>query len=207
MSNQAKIDVSYQKILDYLREHEARGDLTITEIQKALGFDHHQKVTHRLKNLEKWWYIRKNFQNWWFKVFDIPVTDTIQLPVFGSALCGHKGSAIAEEQPTQTMTFPTSLIGWSTTGDYSDYFFVKAKGDSMNPFIEDGDLVLIKKYTMGREADRKVLVVHNEKLKVKIVQRNNGAYFLFSSNAEKLEILNTDEVSVIGYVAKVIKDM
>gem|GEM_PF-5564745 len=43
----------------------------------------------------------------------------------------------------------------------------------MNPYIEDGDLVLIKKYTMGREADRKVLVVHNEKLKVKIVQRNN----------------------------------
>jgi len=203
----SKIDLSYQKILEYLKENEERGDLTVTEIQKALDFDHHQKVTHRLKNLEKRGYIRKNYEHWGYKVFDVPVTHTIELPVYGSALCGHKWSAIAEEQPTETMTFPTSLIGWSTTGDYADYFFVKAKGDSMNPYIEDGDLVLIKKYTMGREADRKVLVVHNEKLKVKIVQRNNWAYFLFSSNAEKLEILHTDEVSVIGYVAKVIKDM
>ena len=55
--------------------------------------------------------------------------------------------------------------------------------------------------------DKKVLVVHNEKLKVKIVQRNNDSYFLFSSNADTLEILATDEVSVIWYVAKVIKDM
>jgi len=202
-----KIDTSYQLLLDYLRDNEDRNDISLIEIQKSLGFDHHQKVTHRLKNLEKRWYIRKNIQTWWYKVFEVPVTNTVQLPVYGSALCGHKWSAVVDEYPEETMTFPTSLIWWGDNGSYSDYFFVRAKGDSMNPYIEDGDLVLIKRYTIWREADRKVLVVHNEKLKVKIVQRNNDAYFLFSSNAEKLEILNTDEVSVIWYVAKVIKDM
>gem|GEM_PF-6456271 len=59
----SKIDLSYQKILEYLKENEERGDLTVTEIQKALDFDHHQKVTHRLKNLEKRGYIRKNYEH------------------------------------------------------------------------------------------------------------------------------------------------
>jgi SOS-response transcriptional repressor LexA len=203
----SKIDTSYQKLLDYLRDNEEREGITVTEMQRSLWFDHHQKVTHRLKNLEKWWYIRKNLQTWWFKVFDVPVTHTVELPVYGSALCGNKWSAVVQEYPEQTLTFPTSILWWWESGDYSDYFFVKAKWDSMNPYIEDGDLVLIKRYTLWREVDRKVLIVHNEKLKVKIVQRNNNSYFLFSSNAEKLEILNTDDVSVIWYVAKVIKDL
>ncbi len=203
----SKIDTSYQLLLDYLRENEEREGVTVTQIQKSLWFDHHQKVTHRLKNLEKWWYIRKNIQTGSFKVFDVPVTNTVDLPVYWSALCWHKWSAVVQEYPEETMTFPTSIIWWWDSWDYSDYFFVKAKWDSMNPYIEDWDLVLIKKYSLGWELDRKVLVVHNDKLKVKIVQRNNDSYFLFSSNAEKLEILNTDEVSVIWYVAKVIKDL
>ncbi len=201
----SKIDTTYQILLEYLKEHSDRSSLTVTEIQKKLWFDHHQKVTHRLKNLEKWWYIRKNFDTWWYTVFEVPVTDSVSLPVFGSALCGHKGGAVVDEYPEETMTFPTSLI-WGSQ-DYSDYFFVKAKWDSMNPYIEDGDMVLIKKYKMGREVDKKVLVAHEGVLKIKIVQKNNNAYFLFSTNADKLEILWTDEVSVIWYVSKVIKDM
>jgi phage repressor protein C with HTH and peptisase S24 domain len=55
--------------------------------------------------------------------------------------------------------------------------------------------------------DKKILVAHNGVLKVKLIQKNNNSYFLFSTNAEKLEILSTDAVSVIGYVSKVIKDM
>jgi len=202
----SKIDTSYQLLLDYLKEHQARWSLTVTEIQKSLWFDHHQKVTHRLKNLEKRWYIRKNLETGGYTVFDVPVSDTIAIPVYGSALCGNKGGAVVDEYPEETMTFPTSILG-SSSDERSDYFFVKAKGESMLPYIEDGDLVLIKKYTMWREADKKVLVAHNGVLKVKIVQHNNGSYFLFSANAEKLEILSTDDVSVIGYVAKVIKDM
>ncbi len=200
----SKIDTSYQLLLDYLKENGMRENLTITEIQKTLWFDHHQKVSHRLKNLEKRWYIRKDIQTWGYRVFEIPVNDTVVLPVYGSALCGNKGSAVVDSYPEETMTFPTSII-WS--GDYADYFFVKAKGDSMLPYIEDGDLVLIKKYSLWRETDRKVLVVHNGTLKVKIVQRNGDAFFLFSTNADKLEILNTDDVSIIWYVAKVIKDL
>lgn len=199
-----KIDTTYQQVLDYLKEHGSRESVTLTEMQKELGFDHHQKVAHRLKNLEKRGYIRKN-ATWGYTVFDVPVDDTIDIPVYGSALCGNKGGAVVEEYAEETMTFPTSLIGWSQ--DYSDYFFVRAKGDSMLPYIEDGDMVLIRKYTMWRELDKKILVAHNGILKVKLIQRNNDKYFLFSSNAEKLEILSTDVVSVIGYVAKVIKDM
>ncbi len=206
MSYESKIDTTYQRLLDYLRENESRGSLTLTEIQKALGFDHHQKVTHRLKNLEKRWYIRKNADTGGYRVFDVPVSDTVAIPVYGAALCGNKGGAVVDEYPEETMTFPTSLL-WGASSDWSDYFFVKAKWDSMLPYIEDGDLVLIKKYTMWRETDKKVLVAHNGVLKVKIVQHNNGSYFLFSANAEKLEILRTDDVSVIGYVTKVVKDL
>lgn len=202
-----KLDTVYEKLLAYMHEQKDRTDLTITEIQKSLWFDHHGKVSHRLKMLEQWGYIRKNYDTWWYDIFDVPVSDTVTLPVYGSALCGNKWSAVMDSQPDETLTFPTSIIWWGNDGSYDDYFFVKAKWDSMEPYIEDGNLVLIKSYKMGREADKKVLVSHNGDLKVKIVQNNNGAFFLFSTNAEKLEILKTDEVSVIGYVSKVIKDM
>ncbi len=202
-----KLDEVYEGLLSYLREQTDRDDLTITEIQKSLWFDHHGKVSHRLKMLEQWGYIRKNFDTWGYDVFEQPVSDTVTLPVYGSALCGNKWSAVMDSKPDETMTFPTAMIWWWDNWSYDDYFFVKAKGDSMEPYIEDGNMVLIKRYTMWREADKKVLVSHNGDLKVKIVQNNNWAFFLFSTNAEKLEILKTDEVSVIGYVSKVIKDI
>ena len=200
------IDTSYQKILDYLKEHGSRETLSLIEMQKTLWFADIERVEQSLQTLEERWYIRKNPDTWWFTVFDVPVDQTIDIPVYGTALCGHKGSAVVDEYAQETMTFPTSLIGWSSS-EYSDYFFVRAKWDSMLPYIQDGNMVLIKRYKMWREPDKKVLVAHNGVLKVKVVQKNNNHYFLFSSNAEKLEILSTDDVSVIGYVAKVIKDM
>jgi len=199
-----KLEKSYEAILDFLRDNEDNENLSLKMIQDRVGLDHPQKVVHRLQQLEKKGYLRKE-DNWTYKVFDNPVKDTIVLPVYGSALCGHKWSAVVEEYATDKITFSSSFL-W--VSDEDDYFFVKAKGNSMEPQVADGDLLLIRKWSGGYLEWDKLFIIHDGNPKIKKVLKSGWKYFLVSMNKnhEDMEILSTDSIEVVGIVKKVIKD-
>lgn len=199
-----KIDSVSQWILDFLKDNEWNENISLKNIQDRVGLDHPQKVVHRLQQLEKKWHLRKQ-DNWTYKVFDKPVKGVASIPMYGFAQCGNKWSAIVDEYPIERIEISTSFLGVS---DEENYFFVKAKGDSMKPQIQDGDLLFIRKLSGGRNEWDKLFVVHNWNAKIKIVKKMWWKYFLVSLNQDyyDLEILSTDDVDVVGIVKKVIKN-
>ncbi|MDR0369871.1 MAG: S24 family peptidase [Candidatus Peribacteria bacterium] len=133
-------------------------------------------------------------------------TDIIQLPIFGFAQCGNQGKSIINEYSQEKMPVTMAFMG---TSDITDCFFVRAKGNSMEPKIQDGDLVLIRQQNHYDENDF-VFVVHNKLPKLKkITKQEDGTYRLESINRffDKVEIDPYDETKVIGVVKKIIKNM
>ena len=198
-----KLDGIYQKILDFLKENEGNDNIWLKTIQDRVGLNHPQKVAHRLQQLEKKWYLRRQ-DNWTYKVFDKPIKNTASIPMYGFAQCGNKWSSIVDEYPIERIDVSSSFL-W--VADEENYFFVRAKGDSMEPQIKNWDLLLIRNWSTYTEWD-KLFVVHELKPKIKQVVKTDWKYFLVSLNKsyEDLEILSTDSIDVIGIVKKVIKD-
>ena len=93
-------------------------------------------------------------------------------------------------------------------GDVSACFFVRAKGNSMEPKIQDGDLVLIKQQPAYDPSDY-VFVMHNNLPKLKKILKKDGKLYLESVNRffDKVEVDKYDETKVVGVVKKIIKNM
>ncbi len=66
-------------------------------------------------------------------------------------------------------------------------FITRAKGDSMEPFIQSGDFVLIQVQQIFSPED-KVLVVHNNKPKIKKIRSDGERWVLHSLNREHSDI-------------------
>ncbi len=92
--------------------------------------------------------------------------------------------------------------------DVSNYFITKAKGDSMEPFIHSGDLVLIK-IQSGYQSEDMVLVVQNQQPKIKRIKAVGEQRFLLSLNKEHkdLELSPFDETHIVGVVKRVLEDV
>jgi len=200
----SELEKTYQNILNFLKENEGNENLSIKSIQDKVGLDHPQKVIHRLQQLEKKGYLRRQ-DDWTYKVFENPVKDTIELPVYWSALCWNKWSAVVEEYTSDKIKFSSSFL-W--VSDEENYFFVRAKGDSMEPQIKDWDLLLIRKRDWWFSEWDKLFITHEGKPKIKKIIKSGWKNFLVSLNKgyEDLEILPTDDTGIVGVVKKVIKD-
>lgn len=127
----------------------------------------------------------------------------LHIPFFGFAQCGHAGKTILEDEyPRKQIPVPGEYID---THDAANYFITKAKGDSMEPFIHSGDLVLIK-IQSGYQAEDMVLVVQNQQPKIKRIKAVGDQRFLLSLNKEHkdLELAPFDETHIVGVVKKVL---
>jgi repressor LexA len=92
--------------------------------------------------------------------------------------------------------------------DITTCFFVRAKGNSMEPKIQNGDLVLIKQQP-SYDVNDYVFVIHNDLPKLKKIIKKDGKLYLESVNRffDNVEITKYDETKVIGVVKKIIKDV
>lgn len=124
--------------------------------------------------------------------------------MYWAAQCGNQGSNIIHESPSDMVWFNTSVF-WIKNDQ--NYILVKAKWDSMNPEVQDGDLLLIHRQKNYLPQD-KVLLVHQGKLKVKMILRSGNDIYLISSNGkhEPVQVLEEDNLDIIGIVTKIISN-
>lgn len=198
------LDATHEKVIRFLRENSGR-ELTLMEIWNAVGLDHSQKVLNKLDQLERKWYIRKNFELKTYDVLEEPIKDVIYLPLYGSVLCGNRGSAVVNESPTKTVWFNTSIFGINNT---ENYILVQAKWTSMNPEIKEGDVLLVHRQKDFSPQD-KVLLVHENKPKVKtILKTESEELYLVSSNQKEHPTLQVspEDIDVIWVVKKIISN-
>jgi repressor LexA len=153
--------------------------LTIRQMQEEINASSTSIVAHHLAQLEKKGYLKKNPYNPKdYQVLHAPERGITYLNLYGLAHCGPKGSVLDGDPAdriaisTKLLTFPADLA-----------FMVKAKGDSMEPKIQDGDFVIAKKSNEAHDGEIVVCVNDGEAL-VKKIKKSGKDYILISLNHE-----------------------
>ncbi|MDF9845409.1 repressor LexA, partial [Paenibacillus sp. PastF-1] len=126
-------------------------------------------------------------------------TENISLPIVGKISCGN--GRVAYESIEGYETTPRS---WINGGQY---FYLRAKGDSMNGArIYDGDLLLIRQQEEVEDGEIAAVLIDDEAVLKKVYKQNN-ALILQSTNPNYPPIVLTGgetNIRIIGKLKKVV---
>lgn len=190
-----KIHPVQQKLLELLKVN-FEDPLTVRELQAQLGVSSTSVVVHHINQLEKKGYIKRNPYN--PRDYQVlrggPEKPVTYLNLYGLAHCGPHGSVL-DGNPIDRIAVSTRLLSFPS----AEAFMVKAKGDSMEPRIHEGDLVISKKTSSAQNGEVVVCVNNGEVLIKKFVKRPEGK-ILVSLNSEYSPILPSKDFRIEGIV-------
>lgn len=124
---------------------------------------------------------------------------TINVPLVGSVSCG--APTLAEENIEMYIPISTALAKKG-----SNYFLLRASGDSMNQAgINDRDILLVRQQETA-ETGEKVVALINDEATVKIFERTGNTVILRprSTNTTYRPIVLTDNCQIQGVVVAVL---
>jgi len=201
------LDTVQQALIQFFKQNTNEEWLTLREISTAIGVKHPQTTLNKLNQLVQLWYFTKDGHG--YRLIKEEITpeenDILYIPIYGFAQCGNKWSSIVNEYSQEKMPVTTAMV-WSK--NIGSCFFVRAKGNSMEPKIQDGDLVLIKQQD-HYDINEYIFVIHNELPKLKRIIKKDGQLALESVNRffDDINIELYDQTKVIGAVKRVIKSL
>ena len=194
-----KLHSTQEKLLEILKSS-IEDPLTIRELQETLDVSSTSVVAHHLKQLEKKGYLKRNPHNPkdYQIIGDSPEKLITYINLYGLAHCGPDGS-ILDGDPEERIPISSRLITFPT----AEAFMVKAKGDSMEPKIHEGDLIIVRKTNVADNGSIVVCVNDGESM-IKKLQKENGNVILQSINNQKYPpFIATDDFRVEGEVRSV----
>jgi len=173
--------------------------LTVRELQDRLGLSSPSLVAHHVQQLEKRGYLKRNPDNPQdYHLLKAPERPVATLNLYGLAQCGPEGSildgAVLDRIPiaTRLLSFPAS-----------EAFLVKARGDSMEPLIKEGALVIARK-TSVVDNGRVVVCVNGGEALIKRFHKTDGNVLLESLNKEYAPFMAQDDFRIEGEVKGII---
>lgn len=174
---------------------------SVSELARSLGYASNNSIYQFLSSLH-----RKGINPDRYRL-EKPVVDmpkaTYKVPVIGSAPCG--APFLAQENWEGEIPVDVSLL----RGNLKEYFFLRAKGNSMNRAeikIEDGDYVLFHSQPTANPGEIVVALLGDEAT-IKIFRPGDGYVVLApkSSDPRHKPIIVTENLLIQGVVKKVIK--
>ncbi|MFH1745027.1 MAG: S24 family peptidase [bacterium] len=180
-----KLHPTQKKLLKLLKNN-IDEPLTIRELQTELGVSSPSVIYHHIQQLEKKGYLRKNpYNSQDYQILaDEPDKKIAFLNLYGMAQCGPNGSML-DGNPIDRIPISTKILGFPS----ADAFLVRARGDSMEPKIKNGDLVIGKRGNEAEDGNIVICVNNDEVLIKKIQQIDNDKFFLTSLNQSYKAIL------------------
>jgi len=162
-----KLNHIQEKLINILKKN-LTDPLTIREIQEELGASSPSVVHHHIQQLEKKGYLRRNPSNPkdYQVLADSPDKKITYINLYGLAHCGPRGS-ILDGDPVDRIPIASQILGFAS----SEAFMVKAKGDSMAPKINNGDLVIAKKTKRAENGSIVVCINKGEALIKKKIEK------------------------------------
>ena len=192
------LSAKQRKILEIVAKNP---QITLAKIAKKIGLKSVSTVHTHIQNL-----IKENFlerRGHTLICTNRDANEFTPIPFYGFAQCGDN-DIFAEENIVDYVNMPTKFLPTPT----HDLFFIRAKGDSMEPFINEGDMLMFRK-TNGTlpSVNSVVLCRRGEGLKIKRLSKFNGedgtSYRLVSDNKAKYEPFPADEsVQILGKLVK-----
>jgi repressor LexA len=173
---------------------------TLKEISNGLGYSKPSSIQRFMTALYEQGYLVKI--NEWRKGYEIAEeSEIINIPIVGNVACGKP--ILADENIEGYLPVDRLFI----KGEPSDYFILKAQGDSMDKAgIDNGDFVLIKKQDIAENGD-KVVALINDEATIKILKRMEDYVVLEprSTNPRNNPIVLRADLTIQGVVKMVIK--
>ena len=125
----------------------------------------------------------------------------VLVPVMGTVRAGYGGFAVDENTGMESVDIRT-LRGY----DRDDFFYLIVRGDSMEPRLYEGDLVLVRKQTSVDSGSYAVVVIDDDEGEVKKVEYDKNSITLISQNHNypPRNFLG-DEVERVRIIGKVIE--
>lgn len=190
------------KLLKVLGGSIPEGGYSLGALRDAIGASSKSQVVHHVAQLEQKGLLKTDPSNPdGYIVFghDEPEAPYFFMPLLALAACG-KGidneQNVIEKLPVRSALIP---------GKVEESFLVKADGDSMEPRIHHGDILMVEQYKDGMpEPNKKIIVCEvNHETKIKRFVKSGGTVVLESLNkkydAEAIEPKKKD-FRVIGVV-------
>jgi repressor LexA len=134
-------------------------------------------------------------------IFDvIPVGKLLQVPVVGVVKAGPNGIAYEEFQGFE-------YIDAELYKDCGNCFFLRVRGDSMEPEIKENDLALVRKQPEIPSGAIGVVIINGEEGMLKKVVKKENTLILYSLNPKYEPIVLTpkDEFIVVGQVISIVR--
>ena len=154
-----KLSLEADKILDVIRDCLLKDSLpTIREISNQSGFSS-KLVLHYLFELEASGYIKRSP----YRARTIQLVsrdeqqekDVSMVPLVGASAAGSV--ILAEQNIEEYVPVSTKLIG-----SHRDTFLLKVKGSSMKPYLENGDIAIVRPQNTADKGEIIVAAIENE---------------------------------------------
>ncbi|HSX05095.1 MAG TPA: S24 family peptidase [Candidatus Saccharimonadales bacterium] len=181
-----------EKVLNATRAYfNLHGQLpTLSYVQGKLGYKHASAVQHHMVALRE-----KGLLD-----FTANPLKTRDVPLAGNVACGP--AMLAEENIDTYIPYPEEQLKRN-----SQYFFLRASGDSMNEAgIDDGDYLLVRQTQEAGKNDR-IIVLIGDEATCKYLRYEDGLPVLVpsSSNPMNKKRILLEDFSVLGVVDEVVK--
>lgn len=186
-----------QKLLKLLAAH-IHDPLSYRDIAESIGVKSPNTVAYHLRELEMKGLLKRNPANPQnYQVLGEQEPGVVLLNLYGLAHCGRNGSLL-DGNPMDKVPVASRLIPFAI----DKAFLVKAKGDSMETEIHDGDLVLVKRQTHANNGQIVACVNRGECL-IKRYGKGNPTV-LSSLNPSYLPIVVADDFKIEGIVTGIV---
>jgi repressor LexA len=173
---------------------------TLEELRAHLNYSSTSSVQRHLIALKSKGYIQNKKHH--ARSLEVPVThEVVEIPLVGNVACGQP--LLAVENIEAYIPYEREKL----LGSPSDFFFLRAVGDSMNKAgIDDGDFVLIKKQASA-DFGKKVVALIGDEATIKTLKKGDGFVVLEpeSTNPQNKPIYLFDDFIIQGIVKDVIK--
>jgi repressor LexA len=193
-----KLHSTQQSLLELL-DANIDDPLTIRELQEQLNLSTPSLVAHHIQQLEKKGYLKRSPSNPQdYQLLKQPEKQLVHLNLYGIAQCGPEGS-ILEGNIVDRIPISTKLLSFPA----EEAFLVKAKGESMMPLINEGDLVIVRRSSTADDG-KVVVCVNDGKTLIKKFHKDNASVVLESANSGFPPFIAKDDFRIEGEVKGVI---
>ncbi len=116
------------------------------------------------------------------------------IPVIGTVRAGYGGIAYED------------FLGYEPADIHApqDCFYLRVKGDSMEPRIHEGDLALVRKQTFAENGDLAVVIINGNEGTLKKIVKSGNSVILQPFNSDYAPQIYTgeaiDEIHIVGKV-------
>lgn len=124
----------------------------------------------------------------------------LKIPVLGTVAAGIPISAVED-----ILDYEEIPLAWQNQGEF---FALKIKGDSMEPRMESGDVVIVKQQSDANSGDTVIVLVNGDDATCKKLQKTDNGIMLVSTNPKyppmfySTEDIRTKPVVILGKVVE-----